>query len=57
MLESEVEGSPRVKNSTISLDNSEDSDIFHDSDHDHFDVERLRLVIVLLCNGTRARLT
>ena len=39
LLESEEASDQCVDNSAISTDNSEDSDIFHDSDHDPFDAE------------------
>ena len=39
LLESEVGSDQCVKNSAISIDNSEDSDVFHDYNHDPFDPE------------------
>ena len=39
LLESEVGSDQCVKNSAISTDNSEDSDVFHDSNHNPFDAE------------------
>ena len=39
-LESEVGSDQYVKSSAISTDNSEDSDVFHNSNHDPFDAER-----------------
>ena len=39
LSESEEGSNQRVENSAISTDNSEDSPIFDDSDHDPFDAE------------------
>ena len=39
LLESKESSHQCWKNSAISTDNSEDSDIFHDPNHGHFDVE------------------
>ena len=38
-LESEVGSDQCIENSAISTDSSEDSDVFHDSNHDPFDSE------------------
>ena len=39
LLESGGDSDQYIENSTISTDISEDSDIFHDLDHDPFDAE------------------
>ena len=39
LLESEVGRDQRLENSAISRGNSEDSDVFHDSNRDPFDAE------------------